>query len=69
MGSYAYCSHKGCEWGLSKPTLHEMRYGGWVCPAGHDNEFRGDITDLLCDLVEDLQERVEALEKKETPSG
>jgi len=64
MGAYAYCQHKGCESPLAKPTLFEIRYGTWEGGRGHRNQLHEDTVGLLIDYVEDLLERVEALEKK-----
>lgn len=61
MGSYAYCQHKDCEAGLSQPTLREAVEGKQTCRNGHENPLQWP-QDALASALEDLAERVEALE-------
>lgn len=57
MGAYAYCSH--CELGLDRPTTEDVQMDSWSCAAGHHNELRRPPIEYLCEIISDLEERIE----------
>ncbi|MCP3017415.1 hypothetical protein [Cupriavidus basilensis] len=60
MGAWAYCSHPGCEQGLSKPTGREAIEGEQYCADGHRNH----ASMTRDEYVVELSERVEELESE-----
>ena len=63
MGAYAYC--RQCDSSLPKPTVGILRDDYWVCDRnGHRNEFPRVRFEMLCEIVSDLEDRLEALEPK-----
>jgi hypothetical protein len=60
MGAYAYCQRPDCGVPLDAPTAHDIAYGSWTCAAGHANTIPEDA---LVQIVADLVERVESLER------
>lgn len=58
MSAYAYCNE--CGLALRAPTINDLRWG-WECTSGHTNHPRDDV---LLDIIADLIDRVEELEKQ-----
>lgn len=56
MGSWAYCSHPGCEQGLRKPTGREVIDGEQYCREGHRNAPSVTRDDLILELAERVEE-------------
>jgi hypothetical protein len=47
---------------MRRPTLRDIRFDQWSCPSLHWSELPTSRWDLVCEVIEELERRIEALE-------
>lgn len=69
MGAYAYCRNRECGNGMDRPGVTDIADDNWCCHScGQRHELPREPMVLLCEIVSDLQERIETLESVAPPS-